>query len=453
MVLGDARRRPVLLALGAPHDAVHRRQVRLRSRAPADRLALGLVRRLDGARSPRSSAGATSRRCAARAWPPPSWRRSPRSPSRSSSRSPRAAASSRCVTRGTGRSTPMLAVSLIGDRLRGAARRARRRHQGRRAAPRKGNTCTDANSGWRLCGADALMEACSTGMAPLRRRESKGALPLLTGGARANDNDQESASRIHSRSVSIARPRRPSSSTCRPPSSVSCAARSTARAARIAISRAPASSPSSRGRRPGIPALTRLWSTARSTTRDAEAFFELLPDGPVMPALRFAAICELLAASSMLLLRPARRRARRARLAAGTSRSIRTRAASRLRVVFLGVPAFAALLVFAHAVHALSIDVGAAQERSAARAIARAPLRSLRVRLGPRHGSARRARRRVQGGPRCGVSASLDLVSVPGARHARVPARLLSPRGRAREEGARDGDHRRRSSRRSSASP
>src|SRR5205809_356268 len=45
------------------------------------------------------------------------------------------------------------------------------------------------------------------------------------------------------------------------------------------------------------PAIARLWATARATTRDAESFFELLPDGPVMPAFRFAAICELLAAT------------------------------------------------------------------------------------------------------------------------------------------------------------
>src|SRR5579883_1365074 len=37
--------------------------------------------------------------------------------------------------------------------------------------------------------------------------------------------------------------------------------------------------------RPGAPALTRLWATARASTLDAERFFESLPDGPIAPAL------------------------------------------------------------------------------------------------------------------------------------------------------------------------
>lgn len=110
--------------------------------------------------------------------------------------------------------------------------------------------------------------------------------------------------------------------------------------------------------RPMMPALTRLWATARSTTRDAESFFEVLPDGPLMPALRFAAICELLASFSMLLLViPVA-----AVVAPEWLRHLAFDPHARslmLRIVFLGVPAFAALLVFAHAVHALAIDVGA----------------------------------------------------------------------------------------------
>src|SRR5688500_3656158 len=54
--------------------------------------------------------------------------------------------------------------------------------------------------------------------------------------------------------------------------------------------------------RPLGPPMTRLWATARSTTRDAESFFEALPDGPVLPALRFAALCELMAVSSFFVL-------------------------------------------------------------------------------------------------------------------------------------------------------
>ena len=106
--------------------------------------------------------------------------------------------------------------------------------------------------------------------------------------------------------------------------------------------------------------MTRLWATARSTTRDAEAFFELLPDGPLMPALRFAALCELLAAFSMLaLILPVA-----AVVAPDWLKHVALDPAARgvaLRVLLLGVPAFASLLVLAHVVHALSIDVGASK--------------------------------------------------------------------------------------------
>ncbi len=123
--------------------------------------------------------------------------------------------------------------------------------------------------------------------------------------------------------------------------------------------------------RPGGTVLGRLWDTARGTTRDAEGFFELLPDGPVMPALRFAALAELLAATAMLLaILPV------AALVAPSwlghlihdpyARGVA------LRVLVLGVPAFAALLVLAHAAHGLSIDVGATRSgarRSRSRAL------------------------------------------------------------------------------------
>ncbi|MDB4943037.1 MAG: hypothetical protein JWP97_2571 [Labilithrix sp.] len=117
--------------------------------------------------------------------------------------------------------------------------------------------------------------------------------------------------------------------------------------------------------RPGATSLARLWSTARSTTRDAEAFFELLPDGPVLPALRFAALCELLASTAMLLtMLPLA-----AVVAPGWLRHVALDPQARglaLRVLFLGVPAFAGFLVVLHAVHALAVDLGA--QRSGARA-------------------------------------------------------------------------------------
>jgi hypothetical protein len=113
--------------------------------------------------------------------------------------------------------------------------------------------------------------------------------------------------------------------------------------------------------RPDAPSLTRLWSTARGATRDAEAFFELLPDGPLMPALRFAAACELLATSilvfacmlcAVVLAPDLVRELLRDPVARGRI----------LRVVVVGWPAFAMLAVVAHAAHGLSIDLGAKRQ-------------------------------------------------------------------------------------------
>lgn len=110
--------------------------------------------------------------------------------------------------------------------------------------------------------------------------------------------------------------------------------------------------------RPATPALARLWATARATTRDAEGFFELLPDGPVMPALRFAAACEILATTAMAVaVLPVA-----AVVAPDWLAHVALDPAARavaLRVFLLGIPAFAGLLVVAHAAHGLSIDLGA----------------------------------------------------------------------------------------------
>lgn len=113
--------------------------------------------------------------------------------------------------------------------------------------------------------------------------------------------------------------------------------------------------------RPATPMLSRLWSTARSSTRDAEAFFELLPDGPLAPALRFAATCELLASGAAFLgfLAVA------AVVAPEWLKHVALDPAARsmaFRVLVLGLPAFAGLLVVAHAAHGLSIDAGARKQ-------------------------------------------------------------------------------------------
>lgn len=110
--------------------------------------------------------------------------------------------------------------------------------------------------------------------------------------------------------------------------------------------------------KPALPATSRLWATARATTRDAEIFFELLPDGPILPALVFATICELLASAAMLLLVvPVA-----AVVAPEWLKHLVLDPTARdlaLRVTMLGVPAFATLLVIAHAAHGLSVDIGA----------------------------------------------------------------------------------------------
>ncbi|HEY8079481.1 MAG TPA: hypothetical protein VIF62_35365 [Labilithrix sp.] len=108
------------------------------------------------------------------------------------------------------------------------------------------------------------------------------------------------------------------------------------------------------------PALTRLWSTARSTTRDAEGFFELLPDGPILPALRFAATCELLASVAWLLLIVPVALVVAPHWLHDVAFDPSTRATA-LKAIVLGVPAFAGLLLLLHSTHGFSIDVGAAK--------------------------------------------------------------------------------------------
>lgn len=187
-------------------------------------------------------------------------------------------------------------------------------------------------------------------------------LPLVpggAGGARANDNDDETSlesleERLDREAASTELIDVPAAVVCLACGEADCSGcedRDLSRSGIVAIVA---------WERVGIPTMTRLWATARSTTRDAEAFFELLPDGPLMPALRFAALCELLAAFSMLaLILPVA-----AVVAPDWLKHVALDPATRgvaLRVLLLGVPAFASLLVLAHAVHALSIDVGASK--------------------------------------------------------------------------------------------
>jgi hypothetical protein len=114
--------------------------------------------------------------------------------------------------------------------------------------------------------------------------------------------------------------------------------------------------------RPGASAWTRLWTTARATTFEADRFFETLPDGPLAPALRFAVASEMIASTAMglLLFIPL------AILAPGWAKHLLLDEGGLvLRVAIAGVPALAALLVAAHVAHGWALDLGA--RRSGAR--------------------------------------------------------------------------------------
>ena len=108
----------------------------------------------------------------------------------------------------------------------------------------------------------------------------------------------------------------------------------------------------------------RLFATARATTLDAEPFFERLADGPVGPALSFAIAAETVAALAVTVLVAVPLAVLFPDLARACLMEEESRR-SAFVALLLGVPGLAALLVAAHAVHGLSIDLGA--QRSGAR--------------------------------------------------------------------------------------
>lgn len=121
--------------------------------------------------------------------------------------------------------------------------------------------------------------------------------------------------------------------------------------------------------RPGASSFVRLWTTARATTIEADRFFETLPDGPILPALRFALVCEVLAAMAMgtlglvglVLLSP--QWARHVFVDEWLTTA---------RIGSAGVLGLAGLLVVAHAAHGLALDLGARRagvRRPASRAL------------------------------------------------------------------------------------
>jgi len=120
---------------------------------------------------------------------------------------------------------------------------------------------------------------------------------------------------------------------------------------------------------------TRLWATAIATTQGAEAFFAVLPDGEVPPAVRFALLAELLAVLSMaMLLIPLLALVQPGiALAVMQSPSLRV---SALRWIGLGVPALALWMILAHVTHGAALDAGARRQGASA-----SPRRALRFGL------------------------------------------------------------------------
>lgn len=110
--------------------------------------------------------------------------------------------------------------------------------------------------------------------------------------------------------------------------------------------------------RPNGSFFRRLFATARATTLDAEPFFERLADGPIAPALTFALASEMVASAAVAVLVAVPvafvfpELARQCLFDPEARRMV-------LAGLFFGVPGLAGLLVLAHALHGLSIDLGA----------------------------------------------------------------------------------------------
>jgi hypothetical protein len=102
----------------------------------------------------------------------------------------------------------------------------------------------------------------------------------------------------------------------------------------------------------------RLWATANATTRGADAFFAVLPDGEIPPAMRFAVLAELLAVGSMAAVLLPLIALALPGLALAVARDPALRIAA-LRWVCVGVPAVAAWMVAAHVTHGAALDAGA----------------------------------------------------------------------------------------------
>lgn len=110
--------------------------------------------------------------------------------------------------------------------------------------------------------------------------------------------------------------------------------------------------------RPGGSPWARLWSTSLACTQRPESFFGPMPNGELSPAFAYSVTCELLAISSVavaLLLAVFA-------VAPGWSFLVMRDEHLRslvLRLVLLGIPAFAGLLVVLHVLYGWAVDRGA----------------------------------------------------------------------------------------------
>jgi hypothetical protein len=105
-------------------------------------------------------------------------------------------------------------------------------------------------------------------------------------------------------------------------------------------------------------AWSRLWSTAVACTQRPESFFGPMPNGELSPAFAFSVTCELLAISSVALTLLAALFA----IFPGWSFLVMRDPHLRgllLRLVMLGIPAFAGLLVTLHILYGWAVDRGA----------------------------------------------------------------------------------------------
>lgn len=110
--------------------------------------------------------------------------------------------------------------------------------------------------------------------------------------------------------------------------------------------------------RPGMAAPQRLWSTAKLSTLGAESFFAALPDGEVGVALSFAVVAELLSVAGMCVVAIPALLAFVPWVFELLTRDawLQTLVA---RVLLVGVPGLALLMVGVHAVHGYGLHLGA----------------------------------------------------------------------------------------------